>query len=49
MRAGELDLDPTMRWLNANVRHIVTETLEPNNDDAVNMRDALRRMRKALA
>ncbi len=47
--AGELDLDPTMRWLNANVRHIVTETLEPNNDDAVNMRDALRRVRKALA
>jgi hypothetical protein len=46
---GDYDLDPSMRWLNANVRHIVTETLEPDNDDAVNMRDALRRVRMALA
>jgi hypothetical protein len=46
---GDFDLDPAMRWLDANVRHIVTETLEANNDDAVNMRDALRRVRTALA
>jgi hypothetical protein len=45
---GDFDLDPAMRWLNANVRHIVTETLEPNNDDAINMRDALRRVRMAV-
>jgi hypothetical protein len=48
-RDGEYDLDPAMRWLDANARHIVTETLEPDNDDAVNMRDALRRVRTALA
>jgi hypothetical protein len=46
---GDFDLDAAMRWLSANVRHIVTETLEPNNDDAVNMREALRRVRMALA
>jgi hypothetical protein len=46
---GDYDLNPVMRWLSANVRHIVTETLEPDNDDAVNMRDALRRVRMALA
>jgi hypothetical protein len=46
---GDYDLDPAMRWLNANVHHIVTETLEPDNDVAVNMRDALRRVRMALA
>jgi hypothetical protein len=45
---GELDLDPAVRWLNANVRHIVTETLEPDNDVATNMREALRRVRLAL-
>jgi hypothetical protein len=47
--AGDFDLDPAMRWLSANVRHIVTETLETSNDDAVNMRAALRRVRMALA
>lgn len=46
---GDFDLDPAMRWLNAHTRHIVTETLEASNDDAVNMRDALRRVRMALA
>jgi hypothetical protein len=46
---GEFDLDPVMRWLNRRVRHIVTETLEASNDDAVNMRAALRRVRMALA
>ncbi|MBV9326583.1 MAG: hypothetical protein JO352_22710 [Chloroflexi bacterium] len=46
---GDFDLDPAMRWLNARVHHIVTETLETNNDDAVNMRAALRRVRMAVA
>jgi hypothetical protein len=46
---GDFDLDPAMRWLDAHVRHIVTETLEANNDEAVNMRLALRRVRMALA
>lgn len=46
---GDFDLDPAMRWLDAHVRHIVTETLEAHNDDAVNMREALRRVRMALA
>ncbi len=45
---GELDLDPAIRWLAMHTRHIVTETIEANNDDAVLMRDALRHMRKAL-
>jgi sugar phosphate isomerase/epimerase len=46
---GDVDLDECVRWLSANTRHIVTETLEPDNDDAVFMRDALRRARRALA
>jgi hypothetical protein len=46
---GDFDLNLAARWLAANVRHIVTETLEVNNDEAVLMRDALRRMRLALA
>jgi hypothetical protein len=46
---GELDLDPAIRWLGAHVRHVVTETLETKNDDAVHMRAALRRARAALA
>jgi hypothetical protein len=45
---GELDLDPAIAWLGGHAQHIVTETLEPNNDDAVYMRDALRRMRAVL-
>jgi hypothetical protein len=46
---GDFDLDPAIRWLGARVGHIVTETIEASNDDAVLMRDALRRMRVALA
>jgi sugar phosphate isomerase/epimerase len=46
---GELDLDPIIRWLAAHTQHIVTETLEPDPDDARYMRDGLRRMRMALA
>jgi hypothetical protein len=46
---GDFDLDPAIRWLGQHARHIVTETIEANNDNAVSMRDALRRMRLALA
>jgi hypothetical protein len=46
---GDFDLDPAMRWLGQHARHIVTEPLEANYDDAVLMRDALSRMRMALA
>jgi hypothetical protein len=46
---GDFDLDPAIRWLGQHAGHIVTETIEANNDDAVLMRDALRRMRLALA
>jgi hypothetical protein len=46
---GDFDLNPAIRWLGQHVRHIVTETLEADNDDAVLMRDALRRMRMAVA
>lgn len=45
---GDFDLDPAIRWLADHTRHIVTETLEADNDDAQLMRDALRRMRVAL-
>src|SRR5579859_5894114 len=46
---GELDLDPAIRWLGQYAQHIVTETIEANHDDAIFMRDALKRMRMALA
>jgi hypothetical protein len=46
---GDYDLDPSIRWLAAHARHLVTETLEANNDLAVHMRDALRGMRRAVA
>jgi hypothetical protein len=46
---GDFDLDPAIRWLGRHARHIVTEPLEASNDDAVLMRDSLRRMRLALA
>jgi sugar phosphate isomerase/epimerase len=46
--AGDFDLDPVVKWLGAHVQHIVTETLEANNEDAVLMRDALRHMRRVL-
>ena len=45
---GDFDLDPAIRWLGEHTRHIVTETLEANNDEAISMRDALRRMRSVL-
>ena len=46
---GDLDLDSAIRWLGGHVRHIVTETIEAKNDDAILMRDALRRMRTVLS
>jgi hypothetical protein len=46
---GDFDLDPAIRWLGRHAQHIVTEPIEDNNDDAISMRDALRRMRSALA
>jgi hypothetical protein len=45
---GDYHLDPVIGWLGDNAQHIVTETLEPNHDDARYMRDALRRMRLVL-
>lgn len=46
---GDLDMDAAIRWLGDNAQHIVTETLEPDNANAVHMRAALGRMRAALA
>jgi len=46
---GDFELDPAIRWLGQHAQHIVTEPIEENNDDALAMRDALRRMRLALA
>jgi hypothetical protein len=46
---GEFDLDPVIEWLVRRARYLVTETLEACVDDAVNMRDALRRMRAVRA
>jgi sugar phosphate isomerase/epimerase len=48
-REGDLDLDPLMRRLAQQVRYLVTETLEPNNDRAVFMREAQARIGVALA
>jgi hypothetical protein len=45
---GDVPLDPVIDWLGRHTQHIVTETLEASNDDAVFMRDALRRMRAVL-
>jgi hypothetical protein len=45
---GDFDLDPAIAWLLTHANHIITETIEANNDDAVLMRDALRRMRMVL-
>jgi hypothetical protein len=45
---GDFDLDPAIAWLGAHVNHIVAETIEASNDDAILMRDALRRMRMVL-
>jgi hypothetical protein len=46
---GELELDPIIGWLKVSSQHIVTETIEVNHDEAVTMRDALRRMRAVPA
>ncbi|MCA1645534.1 MAG: hypothetical protein LC797_08745 [Chloroflexi bacterium] len=46
---GDFDLDPAIRWLGQHARYIVTETIEASNDEAVFMRDALKRTRTALA
>jgi hypothetical protein len=46
---GDFDLDPVIAWLGEHTQHIVTETLEPNQDDARYMRDALRRTRAVLS
>ena len=46
---GDFDLDPAIAWLGARANHIVCETIEANNEDAILMRDALRRMRMVLA
>jgi hypothetical protein len=46
---GDFVLDPSIRWLGEHAEHIVTETLEADNNDAVGMREALRRMRAVLA
>ena len=46
--AGDFDLDSAIAWLGSVAQHIVTETLEPDVNDAVFMRDAVRRMRAVL-
>jgi hypothetical protein len=46
---GDFELDAAVEWLAPRVAHIVTETLEANNDQAVQMREALRHMRQVLA
>lgn len=45
---GDLDLDPLIRKLARRARYFVTETLEPDNNRADLMREALARMRAAL-
>jgi hypothetical protein len=45
---GDFDLDLAIGWLGNHTRHIVTETLEVDNDHAVQMREALARMRQVL-
>ena len=45
---GNFELDPTIQWLDIHARYIVTEPLEADHNDAVTMRDALRRMRAVL-
>ncbi len=45
---GDFDLDPAIRWLGQHAEHIVTETIEDDNDNAVAMRSALKCMRTAL-
>jgi len=45
---GDLDLDAFLPRLAARVHYLVTETLEPDNDNAVLMRDARDRALRAL-
>ncbi|MFN8526602.1 MAG: TIM barrel protein [Chloroflexota bacterium] len=45
---GDLDLDALLPNLASRVDHLVIETLEPNHDQAVLMRDAQRRMLRRL-
>jgi hypothetical protein len=45
---GDFDLGAPIRWLGSHTRHIVTETLEADNDHAVQMRAAFTRMRQVL-
>jgi sugar phosphate isomerase/epimerase len=46
---GDLDLDPLIRTLAQQVQYLVTETLEPDNNHAVFMREAQSRIGAALA
>ena len=46
---GDFDLDPVIAWLGAEAQHIVTETLDPDPNDARFMRDCLVHMRAVLA
>jgi hypothetical protein len=46
---GDFHLDPIIRWLSGTAHHIVTETLEPDPNEARTMRDTLRHMRAVLA
>lgn len=45
---GDFDLDPVIAWLGGVAEHIVTETLEEDQDDARHMRDCYARMRQVL-
>lgn len=47
--AGRFDLDAIVPRLAATARYLVTETLEPDNDRAVHMREAWARIGRALA
>ena len=45
---GDLDLDAVVRDLSRRVRFLITETIEPEPDRAVTMREAQRRIGRAL-
>jgi hypothetical protein len=46
---GDIDMDHIIGRLARTARYLVTETLEPNNDDAVYMREAQTGMEAVLA
>ena len=48
MNEGRFDLDAAVPLLAAHARYLVTETLEPDNDRAVHMREAQARIAAAL-